>query len=251
MNCQDARAAILEGETSGAISSHLAGCVACRRSIGAIESIRSDLTSESVWAEPPAGLGDDIVAAITGTERPPAVDAAPVSISSSKSWTTRSVVIMFGSVAAALVLLVGACSSAPIQTATSTTEMVSVPPQIADYDVQHVQVGDRRMLLAIADSPALRSQGLQGVSDLEDLDGMLFFWRHDGDSFWMEDTLIPLDVVWFNPDGTYKDRASMVPCTADPCPTYAPGDFDFRYAIEAPPGTLSWITESTVITYSD
>lgn len=110
MNCQDARAAILEGETSGAISSHLAGCVACRRSLGAIESIRSDLTSESVWAEPPAGLGDDIFAAITGTERPPAVDAAPVSISSWKSWTTRSVVIMFGSVAAALVLLVGAFS---------------------------------------------------------------------------------------------------------------------------------------------
>jgi hypothetical protein len=115
-----------------------------------------------------------------------------------------------------------------------------------------VQVGDRMLLLAIADSPSLRSQGFQGVTDLEDLDGMLFFWRHDGDVFWMKNTRIPLDIVWFNEDGTYKDRASMVPCTQDPCQTYAPADgFDFRYAIEANSGDLDWIDESTVIVYSD
>jgi uncharacterized membrane protein (UPF0127 family) len=114
-----------------------------------------------------------------------------------------------------------------------------------------VQVGDRALLLAIADNPGLRRQGLKRVTDLGELDGMLFFWRHDGDSFWMQDTLIPLDIVWFNEDGTYKDRASMVPCTEDPCPTYAPDDFDFRFAIEALPGTLDWITPDTVIVYSD
>ncbi len=156
-------------------------------------------------------------------------------------WMTTTIVIA---------LFAAACSATPADTPTSTTETVSVPPQIADYDVQHVQVGDRTMLLAIADSPALRSRGLQGVSDLEDLDGMLFFWRHDGDAFWMKDTLIPLDIVWFNEDGTYKDRASMVPCTKTPCPTYAPDDFDFRFAIEAPPGTLSWITDKITIQYS-
>jgi uncharacterized membrane protein (UPF0127 family) len=114
-----------------------------------------------------------------------------------------------------------------------------------------VQVGDRALLLAIADNPGLRRQGLKRVTDLGELDGMLFFWRHDGDSFSMQDTLIPLDIVWFNEDGTYKDRASMVPCTEDPCPTYAPDDFDFRFAIEALPGTLDWITPDTVIVYSD
>ena len=107
------------------------------------------------------------------------------------------------------------------------------------------------MLLAIADNPTLRRQGLKFVTDLEDLDGMLFFWRHDGNNIWMEDTLIPLDIVWFNEDGSYKGRASMEPCTIDPCPTYAPDDLDFRFAIEAPAGTLTWITPSTTITYSD
>jgi len=155
-----------------------------------------------------------------------------------------------------IALLAAACTSAPTEPAggggASTTIPIQVPPQIADRDVQSVQVGDRMLLLAIADNPGLRRQGLQRVTDLEDLDGMLFFWRHDGDAFWMKDTVIPLDIVWFNEDGTYKDRASMVPCTEDPCRTYSPeGGLDFRFAIEANPGDLNFIDESTVIVYSD
>jgi len=158
-----------------------------------------------------------------------------------------------------IALLAAACSVTPtnatpeasaVQTE-STMTTIEVPPQIAELDVQDVQVGDRIMLLAIADNPGLRSQGLQGVTDLLDLDGMLFFWRHDGDSFWMKNTVIPLDIVWFNEDGAYKDRASMVPCAQDPCPTYAPDDLDFRFAIEARAGALDWITSETTIVYSD
>lgn len=151
----------------------------------------------------------------------------------------------------AIALVAAACSASSVDTTTTTSSEISVPPQIADFDVQEVRVGDRTMLLAIADNPSLRAQGLMEVTNLGDLDGMLFFWRHDGDAFWMKNTLIPLDIVWFNEDGTYKDRASMVPCTEDPCPTYAPDDLDFRFAIEAPTGTLDWITETTTIEYSD
>ena len=125
-------------------------------------------------------------------------------------------------------------------------------PELSGFRVKDVQVGDRTLALAIADDPTLRAKGLMGVTDLGDLDGMLFFWRHDGNAMWMKDTLIPLDVVWFNEDGTYKDRASMVPCPLEPCAEYAPSDgFDFRYAIEAPTGDLDWIDESTVIVYVD
>jgi uncharacterized membrane protein (UPF0127 family) len=153
-------------------------------------------------------------------------------------------------------LLAAACSSTAGDATTSTTSTtpsaVSVPPQLADYEVQDVQVGDRTMLLAIADNPSLRRQGLQFVTDLEDLEGMLFFWRHDGDPIWMKDTPMPLDIVWFNEDGTYKDRASMEPCTQTPCPEYTPADdLDFRFAIEAPPGALDWVSATTVITHSD
>ncbi len=109
------------------------------------------------------------------------------------------------------------------------------------------------MRLAIADSPGLRATGLMGVTDLGDLDGMLFYWRHDAaGGFWMKNTLIPLDIVWFSIDGLPVGRASMVPCESDPCPSYSPGDgADYRYAIEANPGDLDWITDQTVLTYED
>ena len=138
-----------------------------------------------------------------------------------------------------------------VEGTTQGSDVVAMPPQIDTFRVKEVQVGDEELTLAIADNPSLRRQGLQGVTDLEDLDGMLFFWRHDGDAFWMKDTLIPLDIIWFNEDGTFKGRDSMVSCTADPCPTHRPDNLDFRYAIEAPPGTLDWITPDTVITYID
>lgn len=142
-------------------------------------------------------------------------------------------------------------STAVVEEGSSSPGALTMPPQIADFRVKEVQVGDRTLTLAIADNPSLRAQGLMEVTDLEDLDGMLFFWRHDGDAFWMKNTVIPLDIVWFNEDGTYKDRASMVPCTEDPCPRYSPDDLEFRYAIEADPGTLDYITESSTITYTD
>ena len=62
--------------------------------------------------------------------------------------------------------------------ATTTTAPAAIPPQLADHDIDMVVVGDQLMLLAIADSPGLRVQGLMGVTDLGDLDGMLFYWRH-------------------------------------------------------------------------
>ena len=116
-----------------------------------------------------------------------------------------------------------------------------------------VTVGDRELLLAIADSPGLRATGLMEVEDLGDLDGMLFYWRHEASGgFWMKNTLIPLDIVWFDVDGAMAGRASMVPCTTETCRTYEPEEaVDYRYAIEANPGDHDWVTESTRIVYAD
>ena len=147
-----------------------------------------------------------------------------------------------------------AATTTTIPASTSTAAgSIEVPSQLEGFAIADVAVGDRMLLLAIADSPDLRGQGLMGVTSLGDLDGMLFYWRHEASGgFWMKDTVIPLDIVWFLADGSFAGRASMVPCTADPCPTYSPGPgIDYRYAIEAPPGQLDWVDESTVILYSD
>ena len=130
---------------------------------------------------------------------------------------------------------------------------LQIPPQLEDSELREVSVGERELRLAIADSPGLRATGLMGVEDLGDLDGMLFFWRHEASNgFWMKDTLIPLDIVWFDQSGAFVGRASMVPCITSTCPTYDPGEgIDYRYAIEANPGDLDWVTEKTRIVYTD
>ena len=108
MNCQDARASLLAGETTDKVASHLDGCVECRRAAGDIEHVLSDLRSESMWVEPPPGLEDSIVAAIVGskpTEHGPTDE--PVTDIASGRFSSRTVIVMFGSVAAALILVVG------------------------------------------------------------------------------------------------------------------------------------------------
>ncbi len=158
--------------------------------------------------------------------------------------------------AIAIALILVGCSSSGSVGGTPTTDATSsgVPVELRDHEVRQVTVGDRTLTLAVADSPQLRAQGLMGVTDLGDLDGMLFYWRHEagGGGFWMKDTLIPLDIVWFLADGSFAGRSSMEPCVTDVCPTYKPGNgIDYRFAIEAEPGDLDWITDDTVIVYSD
>lgn len=106
MNCQDVRAALLAGESSQAISSHLDGCVECRRAISDIESVRSNLSSDSMWAEPPAGLEDSVVAAIVGAEPSDTKRAGDIQHASDKRLSPRTVVAMLGSVAAVVILVV-------------------------------------------------------------------------------------------------------------------------------------------------
>ena len=75
-----------------------------------------------------------------------------------------------------------------------------------------------------------------GVTSLGDLDGMLFAWDSPVQvSFWMKDTLIPLDIGFFDESGSLFLVVHMVPCQADPCPSY-PSESPILYALEALPG---------------
>ena len=54
--------------------------------------------------------------------------------------------------------------------------------------------------------------------------GMLFlFDDKGGHRFWMKNTMIPLDMVWMDPEGKVLFvSADTPPCKADPCPSYGP-----------------------------
>jgi uncharacterized membrane protein (UPF0127 family) len=110
-----------------------------------------------------------------------------------------------------------------------------------------VFVADEELAVAVADEPGERAQGLMGISDLGDLAGMLFVYDADTQtSFWMKDTIIPLDIAFFAGDGSFVDLLTMEPCATDSCPFYnAAGPF--RWALEVPAGDLESLANGVTL----
>lgn len=156
-----------------------------------------------------------------------------------------------------LVSVIAACggSGAPDPTAIdpassdapTTVLGLVVPGQLEGLAVTSLTVGERELVVAVADTSALRSVGLMFISDLDDLDGMVFVYPSDTDTtFHMENTLIPLDIAWFAADGSFVSKTTMAPCDSDDCPSYA-AEARYRYAIEVPAGGFDWIDETSVL----
>ena len=71
-----------------------------------------------------------------------------------------------------------------------------------------------------------------GVAGLATGTGMAFVYEEPvSATFWMKDTLIPLSIAFVDAAGHIVTIADMQPCSADPCPTYAPSA-PFVMAIE-------------------
>ena len=76
----------------------------------------------------------------------------------------------------------------------------------------------------LAVTPKERERGLMFREELNSDQGMLFiFEEEDLYSFWMKNTLIPLDILWLNSHQQIVHIESNVPpCPGDPCPGYTP-----------------------------
>lgn len=135
-------------------------------------------------------------------------------------------------------------TTSPITTSPVTTSPVALSPEdvprpLQDLELATVSVDGRDLLVAVADDDETRSRGLQHVEDLGPLDGMLFSYEADVQTtFWMKDTLIPLDIVFFDAAGSFVDGVTLQPCFAEPCSEHTP-DAAFRYVLETPEGGLA------------
>jgi uncharacterized membrane protein (UPF0127 family) len=108
-------------------------------------------------------------------------------------------------------------SAAPAPATTATTTADAAAPRIILPDRSAV-------IVEVASDDATREQGLMYRDHMADDRGMIFLFTQAGEyPFWMKNTLIPLDMIWMDPDHRIVHIAHDVPpCKADPCPNYPP-----------------------------
>jgi uncharacterized protein len=132
------------------------------------------------------------------------------------------------------ILLLCACSKQVPPVAPETAVTDSAPaaqgPRIAmpDGSVYRVEV--------VAD-PEQRAQGLMYRDHLRPNSGMLFVFPEDGVySFWMKNTLIPLDMIWIDANRTIVHvKHGVPPCRIENCPGYSP-EVSARFVLELAAG---------------
>lgn len=96
-----------------------------------------------------------------------------------------------------------------------------------------------------ATTDAERAHGLMDRTHLAADHGMLFvFATETPQSFWMKDTLIPLDILYFDADRQLVSmQLNAQPCHQHPCPIY-PSGAAAQYVLELPAGTAARIGAS-------
>jgi len=82
--------------------------------------------------------------------------------------------------------------------------------------------GEHVFSVEVADNLASQSKGLMFRKSLRESRGMLFVWKDEQTrSFWMKNTLIPLDMIFIDSNWTVVEiNKNAVPCEETECSVY-------------------------------
>jgi len=90
-------------------------------------------------------------------------------------------------------------------------------------EISKVCIKDQCFSVELAKTPAEQAKGLSNRTSIDQSNGMLFiFQKADIYSFWMKDTLIPLDMIWINDNKIVYIERSAQPCFETSCPIFNP-----------------------------
>jgi uncharacterized membrane protein (UPF0127 family) len=106
-------------------------------------------------------------------------------------------------------------------------------------DSAWVELKGKRFSVEVADDEAERERGLMFRDDMAADHGMLFI--HDGEqmqAYWMKNTKIPLDIIYFDHARKLVSVAHAPPCSlGDRCPPF-PSEGPALYVLELNAGTV-------------
>lgn len=103
-----------------------------------------------------------------------------------------------------------------------------------------ITVGTATFQVEVAKTPEQREHGLMFRRELPPNQGMLFVQPTGMAAFWMKNTFIPLDLLYFDPDGTLLQiEANTPPCQTPDCPVYTSRKAAVRYILEINAGAAA------------
>lgn len=145
----------------------------------------------------------------------------------SRSRTTASALLAL--FAGLTVLACGAADGEVASDAGQDSGMMAESDPAPAGDLVPIRVAGIEILVEIADEDEERSRGLMHRESLPENQGMLFVYTEERTlSFWMRNTLIPLDIAYIDREGRIVDVQQMEPQDPTTYPSAAPA----MYALE-------------------
>ncbi len=119
----------------------------------------------------------------------------------------------------------------------SVRSFVFPPKPIAQqtYATSTIEISGTKIIVELADTPALRTLGLSGHKNLENGQGMLFLFDESGNyGFWMKDMKFSIDVIWIDAAKNIVHIEKNI--TPESYPTVFESNAPAKYALEVPAG---------------